>query len=471
MYRLKRKLDEELPLANTTTNEQTQAHYYLVGGFFCGPQLTAVIDAKMRASASKKQATAFTHILTNSTIAERPTILIAVFISAPPSLYCAMFDRFTGHVKLEIVTPSTVCFTPTASMWWSDWNTSCATTATTTTTTTTTVDSCPSFELTAELDCLYNFQPKNSSLHLNDKPLPNNIVRQITGHLRELAQKPSTSRPICVIPFLKRKFFDVVNLVGCTMEYVRIRISNQNVSMVRLGQITRVKRGTSELEIASPLWDVMDASALTDFTNSQFQKIRTRTLCPTDTHPHTITWSHTISFADGELCTHWMKFVRTKLSPQVCFKTPYVTVDLFHSHVAWMMFEAQLLRMESRNTPIEPRIMFHGVRGENVLRTVELIRNEGFDAKCTQNCVYGAGGTYCSPQLTCALEYTEKVSNIDTTRFVFVCMVVPGKVCLNGQNGQQLGFDQNAWCAHLSTGQQIYCAETILPFALLRFVP
>ena len=466
----KRKLDECGIVRTTTTKEEETAcrpssyYYYLVSGLFCDPVLTSLIDKRMR-SLTTTNTGAFTHVLVNLS-SEQPVVIVAVFVYTTTSVRCATFDRFSGNLTIETLTRFQMRCAPTEAMMWKD-------------------DSNPrvrelissSFQLTPETDYLHDFQPHVSTLNIQNIMLPNSVVRPIMGYLTRLSETKSCKYALCVIPFLKTARFDVVNIVGRTIQFIRVSVSGDNILIRKLGQVCRVEREMCELKINSPLWDVMDADTMLGFANTQFTNIRTKRLRPSLPQAAEAqdkddkNWSHKLSSTDGDLCMQWLKFVRTKLSPQVCFQTPFLTVELFHSNAAWTMFEGQIMRMELRGTPIEPRIMFHGIRTTNVLRTIDTIRAEGFDSKCTRNCVYGAGGTYCSPQLACALEYTAKVSISDSRRFVFACMVVPGKVCLNGQLGQPLESGQNCWYAHLSNGQQIYCAETILPFALLCFLP
>lgn len=406
---------------------------------------------------------------------------IAVFVSTTGAkrVSCILFHRQSGDCLTCDVIQTQLMFEPPKDAYWDDEYTIMRTANKDGT-------PVPSWALRSmpprtlepkDSDNLFNFSIKDSSLVSNQHSvIANTTARFIAGQCNRLKKTLRCAEAVVFLNHQPRNgeaLCDVINLIGATTHCVRISIAADQVMSFRPATITRMKRRTEELELGASLWDGMSGQELTEFTESEFANILhqveiTKTSNTTTSLPPSTT-RNLNSEEDGERCQTWMRFVRSQLAPKTYMGMNFVTIKLLHIPSAWSMFDTQILQMRYADTPIYPRIMFHGVRGDNPSANVESICKSGFNHKHTTTCVYGAGGTYCSPQFACAFEYTSNAK--DNQKFVFVCMVVPGKVCDKGLDSQQMAPDQNSWTHVLENGHQIYCSETIVPFALLTFVP
>ena len=469
---------------------------YIVNGLICGTKLMAIIDeyiASFKNNNARDLHCVWTLPMTHK---QTTAVFIAVFFAmrCTKKLYCILFNRQSGdRVFCQLIrTPLNFELPPNA--YWDDdyfkvlrdLNGHV-------------IQPCQSVWASRSIgpetfaptstDNLFHFSSTDSSLVVGQQHvLPNDAMRFVANQYDILKKR---GFPCDAVAFIKQTckrgglILDVINLVGQTTHYVRIMLTTNNQISFEPSILRCLKRCTDELELGTSLWDGMDSTELAAFTASEFANIvsqvelakTTTTTTTTTTNSSTTTTQlvplptstiRTLNLEqDNEHCQTWMRFVRSQLAPQTYAGMNFVTIKLINIPSAWNMFNAQILKMKEMDTPIQPRIMFHGVRGKNTALTVESICKYGFNPKFTTTCVYGAGGTYCSPQIACALGYTP---NDENQKFLFVCMVVPGKVGYNGHDGQQMAPDQHSWAHELDNGHQIYCSETIVPFALLTFV-
>ena len=463
---------------------------YVLAGLFSGHRLTDILDrcaARNMECPYRSMLMAMSHGATSRTF-------IVLFIFGKSDSRCVMFNRTTGavnvcklmrmHLEFELpkegmwdddyrrVTTNDVstpplkktkyCSSSSSTLAKNQWElTSLSPTA---------------FQPVAELDTMCNFSSKTETM-VSTKTgtfLAADVSRAISIQCAKLSQSGAVHDTLYI---LQRRIkndhieLDVFNLLGQTTRCVRIGISKTKEPLYEIACFQRYKRCMEELELGSSIWDAMSPAELNEFGEREFASIMSQaSLTSRDPLPASSVYNLN-SEQDGPRCDVWMKFIRSHLAPKTCLDLSSVTIKTLNIPSALHKFDVQVLLMKKTNTPIKPRIMFHGVRGNNVISTVDKICNYGFNPKYTQNCVYGAGGTYCSPQIACALNYTSKISNTNQQIFVFVCMVVLGTVCFGGQDQQQMAPDQHSWGHALENGHEIYCAETILPFALLTFIP
>jgi len=168
----------------------------------------------------------------------------------------------------------------------------------------------------------------------------------------------------------------------------------------------------------------------------------------------------------------WTQYLTTCIPPALITKMREVRIRLLHVESAWLRFQGQLLDMQKRKLSLEPRIMFHGVRAQNVEAVTKDIAQCGFNAKHGRVAVYGGGGIYCSPDAGCALGYVKnpKTGNTHMQNHLFVCLALPGKVGYNGKQDQPMAPDQNSWFA-LVPPYQVFSIEpnALLPIAEIIF--
>ena len=450
------------------------AHEWMVGGLFCGPNFKVILNSFINTHKLNKDRKFFPVPMRHN---KHDRTCIALFVCTQNGMCCVLFERKSGDVSMHQVHNIPVEFDiPNDAMWDDDYvvnkNWTAHSNVTLVNVELKTISDA-TFSLAHENDMLYNFNKSRSTLSSESRPLPNAMLGRVSKGVALLNKTRAWQHALLFC--MQRKPNNaaddraiVINLCGATCNFVHIDIRKAAID-IRSHGITLAPRASQELDISNTTWDDMEHTALLSFTKEQFANIHKQTLT-NDGLDALQTQSHFLCANDGTLCDTWMKFVRHHLPPQICFSSPFVTIELLQIPSAMLKFQAQVLEMRALGTEIDPKIMFHGIRSADVLKTVQQVRNVGFNPKCTKNTVYGAGGTYCSPQFACALEYTVPVAKNNPTRFIFVCMVVPGKVCFGGQCDQQMDANQNAWCANLDRdGYQMYCAETILPFALLSF--
>lgn len=469
--------------------QESNPFVYLIGGLVTGPHLTAILN-RWHIPTHKMTRMNYSCSLVMKHSASARTF-IGLFIVNSGNTKCVLFERTSGNVKICDVILTQLDFElPMNAMWDDDYQCvpqqevtkkakKCNTTinnneslrylATVATT---------AFAPNEDIDNLFHFSAHVETL-INEKTklaLPASIIRSISAQCDLLERSHSGRDSIITLKHPPKndaddtQEADIINLLGRNTFCVRIQVSRTKAPSFQTISLQRQKRCADELELGSQLWEMMSAQDLARFTSNEFEKLL-RSAESTPHHPLPEPSCHKLNLEhDADRCDVWMKFIRAQLAPKMCLKMTSVTIKLLQIPSALFEFEVQILKMKESGTPVQPRIMFHGVGGSNVASTVSMICKRGFNVKCAKRCVYGAGGTYCSPQIACALDYTTKVSETSQQKCVFVCMVVPGKVCYGGLDGQQMSPDQHSWAHDLDNGQQIYCAETILPFALLTFV-
>jgi len=143
-----------------------------------------------------------------------------------------------------------------------------------------------------------------------------------------------------------------------------------------------------------------------------------------------------------------------------------VQIDLVHSDVVWRQFSLRQDIFKERGKDAEPRIMFHGVGGDNVDVAIKNIVQWGFDKSYMRRALYGEG-IYCSPQFGCALNYVANEFG-NGKNYVFVCLVLIGNVQTGGTANERLAPDKDAFLVNLAPHQAYAVPDTnIMPCALL----
>jgi hypothetical protein len=250
-----------------------------------------------------------------------------------------------------------------------------------------------------------------------------------------------------------------LNLCGPQLFHI-IVCQNKQTLEIKLEHVSIVSKTPIELDIRYNSSDMMTYSESTEFVSNLWSSV----------NKHSVSFhSEPLLSSDDTLYSQWMKFLRTNMAPILCDSISALRLNMINVPTAWHHFQGHRLSMAEFHDTTQPHIMFHGVRGNHVEETVHSILKHGFNSKYTKHCAYGAGGTYCSPQIQCALEYTTPTNTklIPRARFMFVCFVLTGNVKYGGRMNESMDPDQNAWCANLPNGHQIYCVEAILPIALL----
>lgn len=338
------------------------------------------------------------------------------------------------------------------------------------------VDFAQTFDLKPDVDCLSDYDDVRDTLCVRGKHMPSAALHMYNKHVVMYRDRPSwknglflyTSQP-------KNMKFVFMNLFGKRIQFICIRTNGKNMTL-ELEPVDIVPRLSHELCIGYDLGDVMTAEQTSEFVSTLWNEVcdfdsSQCSLYPTKIqtmhHKHNdVQQRHQLKSHDGAIYHSWMKYLRSNLPPAVCYQIRTLCMDFLCIPAAWHQFQAHYLTITRQRQLAKPQIMYHGVRGKDPLLSVNSIINNGFNHKYTQRCAYGAGGTYCSPQFSCALQYTTP-TNTSSAQFIFVCLVLPGNVKFGGQVNEQMRPDQNAWCAHLPDGHQIYCVEAILPIALL----
>ena len=92
---------------------------------------------------------------------------------------------------------------------------------------------------------------------------------------------------------------------------------------------------------------------------------------------------------------------------------------------------------------------FHGTKLENV----KFIAKDGFKIEKNKVSAYGVG-TYCSPNCSISMKYTDKVSLDNQISYVFICDCLVGTIGLGSSNTKITKYDS---CVNDIKNPSIYC--------------